>query len=49
VAALEKKLGSPGFADRAPKELVEEAHAQRGALLEAKARLEAARALVVEL
>jgi valyl-tRNA synthetase len=49
VAALEKKLGSPGFADRAPKELVEEAHAQRRSLLEAKARLEAARALVVEL
>jgi len=49
LAALDKKLGSPGFADRAPKELVEEAHQQRRSLLEAKARLEAARKLVDEL
>jgi valyl-tRNA synthetase len=49
LAALDKKLGSPGFADRAPKELVEEAHQQRRSLIEAKARLEAARKLVDEL
>jgi valyl-tRNA synthetase len=49
LAALDKKLGSPGFADRAPKELVEEAHQQRRSLIEAKARLGAARKLVDEL
>jgi valyl-tRNA synthetase len=49
LAALDKKLASPGFAERAPKELVEEAHAQRRSLIEAKARLEAARKLIDEL
>jgi valyl-tRNA synthetase len=49
LAALEKKLGSPGFVDRAPKEVVEEARQQRASLLEAKTRLEAARALAKEL
>jgi valyl-tRNA synthetase len=49
LAALDKKLASPGFVDRAPREVVEEAHAQRAALLEALARLEAARKLVDEL
>ncbi len=49
LAALEKKLASPGFADRAPKELVDEAHAQRSSLREAKQRLEAARKLLDEL
>jgi valyl-tRNA synthetase len=49
LTALEKKLASPGFADRAPKELVDEAHAQRGSLREAKQRLEAARKLLDEL
>jgi valyl-tRNA synthetase len=49
LAALEKKLSSPGFVDRAPKEVVEESNAQRATLLEAKARLEAARQLVGEL
>jgi valyl-tRNA synthetase len=49
LAALDKKLGSPGFVDRAPKELVEEARQQRASLVEAKARLEAARDLAQEL
>jgi valyl-tRNA synthetase len=49
LAALDKKLGSPGFVDRAPKEVVEEARQQRASLLEAKARLEAARAVAEEL
>jgi valyl-tRNA synthetase len=49
LAALDKKLGSPGFVDRAPPEVVEEARAQRGSLIDAKGRLEAARALVGEL
>jgi valyl-tRNA synthetase len=49
LAALDKKLGSPGFVDRAPKEVVDEARAQRDALVDAKARLEAARGLVGEL
>ncbi len=49
VAALDKKLGSPAFAERAPKELVEEAKAQRAALLEARERLKHARTLADEL
>ena len=44
LAALDKKLGSPGFVDRAPEDVVEEAKAQRATLVEAKARLEAAEA-----
>ncbi len=49
LGALEKKLGAPGFVDRAPKEVVDEARQQREALVEAKARLEAARDLAKEL
>jgi valyl-tRNA synthetase len=49
LAALQKKLGSPGFVDRAPKEVVDEAKAQREALLDARGRLEVARELVKEL
>ena len=49
LAALEKKLSSKGFVDRAPKEVVDEAHAQKRALGEARARLEEARALAEEL
>jgi valyl-tRNA synthetase len=49
LAALEKKLASPGFVDRAPREVVDESRAQRAALLDALARLEAARKLVDEL
>ena len=49
LGALDKKLGSPGFVDRAPREVVDEARQQRDALVEAKARLEAARDLAKEL
>ena len=49
LGALEKKLGSPGFVDRAPPEVVEEARTQRASLVEAKARLDEARALAEEL
>jgi valyl-tRNA synthetase len=49
VAVIDKKLGSPGFVDRAPPEVVAEAKAQREALVEARARLEAARKLIDEL
>ena len=49
LAAIEKKLGSKAFAERAPKEVVEESHAQKKALLEAKERLEGARKLAEEL
>ena len=47
--ALEKKLASPGFVDRAPPEVVEESKKQRASLVEAKARLEEARKLAEEL
>jgi valyl-tRNA synthetase len=49
LAAIDKKLGSPGFVDRAPKEVVEEARAQRAALVAALERLEEARKLAAEL
>jgi valyl-tRNA synthetase len=49
LAALDKKLGSPGFVDRAPREVVEESRQQRGALAQAKTRLEEARVLAEEL
>ncbi len=49
LAAIDKKLGSPGFVDRAPQEVIDEARAQRQSLLDARARLEAARKLVEEL
>jgi valyl-tRNA synthetase len=49
LAALDKKLGSPGFVDRAPKEVVDEARAQRASLVESKARLEGSRHLATEL
>jgi len=49
LAALDKKLSAPGFVDRAPREVVDEARAQRAAFVEARARLEAARKLVDEL
>jgi valyl-tRNA synthetase len=47
--AIDKKLGATGFVDRAPKEVVDEAIAQRRALLETIERLEAARRLADEL
>jgi valyl-tRNA synthetase len=49
LVALEKKLGSPGFVDRAPPELVEEAKKQRATLVDGKARLEESRKLAEEL
>jgi valyl-tRNA synthetase len=49
LAAVEKKLGSAAFLERAPKELVEEAKAQRDAFLEAQKRLEEAKKLADEL
>ena len=49
IAALDKKLGSGGFVDRAPKEVVEEAKQQRASMLEAKGRLETAQKLADEL
>ncbi|MFO0662671.1 MAG: valine--tRNA ligase [Polyangiaceae bacterium] len=47
--AIEKKLSSKAFAERAPKEVVEEAHAQKRAMLEARERLKEARKLADEL
>jgi valyl-tRNA synthetase len=49
LAALAKKLGSPGFVDRAPPEVVEESRQQKTALTEARERVVAARALADEL
>ncbi len=49
IASIEKKLSSKGFAERAPKEVVDEAHAQLKAMKEAKQRLEEAKALADEL
>jgi valyl-tRNA synthetase len=49
LSLLEKKLGAPGFVDRAPKDVVDGAKAQRMALVDAKARLDAAKELAMEL
>jgi valyl-tRNA synthetase len=49
VAAVDKKLSSKGFVDKAPKEVVEEAQALRASLLEALARLDEAAKLAEEL
>jgi valyl-tRNA synthetase len=49
ISAIDKKLGSPGFVDRAPKEVVEETRAQREALVGALQRLAEARTLADEL
>jgi valyl-tRNA synthetase len=49
LSAIEMKLGAPGFVDRAPAEVVQETKAQRGALMDARARLEAAKELAKEL
>jgi valyl-tRNA synthetase len=49
LAAIDKKLGAPGFIDRAPKEVVDEANAQRRALIDAIERLQGARRLADEL
>jgi valyl-tRNA synthetase len=47
--AIEKKLSAPGFVDRAPKEVVDEAKQQQTGLLEARERLLAARKVAEEL
>jgi valyl-tRNA synthetase len=49
IAVIDKKLSAKGFMDRAPKEVVEETHGQRRALVEARARLEEEKALAAEL
>ncbi len=49
LGAIEKKLSSPGFVDRAPKEVIEESNTQRRTMIEARARLEASKTLVDEL
>jgi valyl-tRNA synthetase len=49
LAAIDKKLSAPGFVNRAPKEVVDEAKAQRATLAEAKARLDHAKELAKEL
>jgi valyl-tRNA synthetase len=49
LAAIDKKMSSKGFVDRAPKEVIEEAHAQRKQLEEAKARLAESKTLADEL
>jgi valyl-tRNA synthetase len=49
VAAIHKKLSSPSFTEKAPKEIIEEARAQQKSLEEARARLLEARSLADEL
>jgi valyl-tRNA synthetase len=49
VAALEKKLALPAFADKAPKEVVDEAKGQLEELRRKRAALEEARGLAAEL
>ncbi|CAN5595988.1 valine--tRNA ligase [soil metagenome] len=49
LASIEKKLSSKGFTDRAPKEVVDEAHGQKKSFEEAKGRLVASRVLAEEL
>ncbi len=49
VAMVDKKMNSKGFVDRAPKEVIDEAHAQRAQLVLARTRLEEARHVAGEL
>jgi valyl-tRNA synthetase len=49
LGAIEKKLSAPSFVDRAPKEVVDEANAQRRGLLDAMEQLAGARRLADEL
>jgi valyl-tRNA synthetase len=49
LAALEKKLGLPSFADKAPPEVVAEAHVQVAEMRRKKAGLEEARQIAAEL
>jgi valyl-tRNA synthetase len=45
LEAVRKKLSAKNFVDKAPKEVIEEAHSQERTLVEALSRLDAARAL----
>jgi len=49
LAAIDKKLSSPNFTDKAPKDVIDEARGQKRATEEARARLVEALALVDEL
>jgi valyl-tRNA synthetase len=49
ITAIDKKLGSKGFVDRAPAEVIEEARRQKAALSEARDRLLAGREFAKEL
>jgi len=49
LAATEKKLSSTSFTEKAPKEIIDEAHAHKKSLEEARARLVEAGALADEL
>jgi valyl-tRNA synthetase len=49
LAAIEKKMSSKNFLERAPREVIDETNAQKQQLLDARARLEEARRLADEL
>ena len=49
LAAIEKKMSSKGFLERAPKEVIDETNALKTQLTEARARLEESRLLASEL
>jgi valyl-tRNA synthetase len=49
LGAIEKKMSSKNFLERAPKEVIDETNAQKQQLLDARARLEEARRLAEEL
>jgi valyl-tRNA synthetase len=49
IVQLDKKLASPGFVERAPREVVDEANAQRTQLVAARTRLEESRRFADEL
>ena len=49
LSAIEKKMSSKAFLEKAPKEVVDEAHAQKKQLEEARTRLDEARKLADEL
>jgi valyl-tRNA synthetase len=49
LAAIDRKLSSPSFTEKAPKEVIDEAHAQKKSFDEARVRLIEARALADEL
>ena len=49
IEAIDKKLGSKGFVDRAPKEVIDETNTLRAQLVEAQGRLEDSRKIAEEL